>query len=175
MLVFLKDEYIMKKTSLSDKGFTILEVLVAISLLSVGILAVGSLMGTSIKTSSYSQALTQANNLAQERLERLHSIVYNNLQVTDTTAAPTDLQRNCSQTDATASRPVYTCTPTQGITIGNRNFTWLYTVIYIDVDGSGTANPGVDGLKRIDVTVSWTDQLWNIDKSVTVTSLRAEG
>lgn len=163
------------KKSLSDKGFTILEVLVAVSLLSVGILAVASLMGTSIKTSSYSQALTQANNLAQYRLERLQSVSYNNLQVTDTSTAPDDLKRNCSQTDATASRPVYTCTPTQGITIGVRNFTWLYTVTYIDVDGSGTADPGIDGLKRIDVTVSWTDQLWNMAKSITVTSLRAEG
>ncbi len=174
MLVFLKDEY-MKKMSLSDKGFTILEVLIAVSLLSVGILAVGTLMGTSIKTSSYSQSLTQANNLGQERLERLQSVVYNNLQATDTTTAPTDLMRNCSQTDTTPSRPVYTCTPTGGITIGSRNFTWSYTVTYIDVDGNGTASPGVDGLKRIDVTVSWTDQLWTIDKSITVTSLRSEG
>ncbi len=163
------------KMSLSDKGFTIIEVLIAISLLSVGMLAVATLMGTSIKTSSYSQALTQGNNLAQERLETLQSIGYNNLQVTDTVTARTDLRRNCTQTDFTADRPVYTCTPTQVIPIGKRDFTWLYTVTYIDVDGSGTANPGVDGLKRIDVTVSWTDQLWNIDKSVTVTSLRAEG
>jgi type IV pilus modification protein PilV len=174
MLVFLKDEY-MKKTSLSDKGFTILEVLVAISLLSVGMLAVASLMGTSIKTSSYSQALTQANNLAQERLETLQSISYNNLQVTDTATARTDLRRNCTGPTGPANRPVYSCTPTQDITIGIRNFTWLYTVTYIDVDGSGTASPGVDGLKRIDVTVSWTDQLWSTTKGITVTSLRSEG
>ncbi len=163
------------KMSRSDKGFTIIEVLIAISLLSVGILAVGSLMGTSIKTSSYSQALTQANNLAQERLETLQSIDYNNLQVTDIATARTDLRRNCSQTDATASRPVYTCTPTQTVPIGKRDFTWLYTVAYIDVNGIDGADPGIDGLKRIDVTVSWTDQLWNIAKSITLTSLRSEG
>ncbi len=163
------------KMSLSDKGFTIIEVLIAVSLLSVGILAVGTLMGTSIKTSSYSQALTQANNLAQERIETLQSISYNNLQVTDTVTARTDLRRNCSQTDMNANRPVYTCIPTQSIPIGNRDFTWLYTVTYIDVNGIDGADPGIDGLKRIDVTVSWTDQLWATSKSITVTGLRSEG
>ena len=173
MLVFVRDEYMNRGSS--DKGFTILEVLIAVALLSVGILAVSSLMGTSIKGSSYSQALTQANNYAQERLERLQSVSYNNLQLTDTAAAPDDLKRNCAQADFTASRPVYTCTPTATRDIGNRTYTWVYEVIYIDLDGSGTANPGVDGLKRLNVTVSWTDQLWNATKSITVTSLRSEG
>ena len=173
MLVFLKDGY-MERSS-SDKGFTILEVLIAVVMLSVGILAVSSLMGTSIKGSSYSQALTQANNYAQERLERLQSIAYNNLQVTNTTTGPDDLKRNCSQTDFTASRPVYTCNPTATRDIGNRTYSWVYEVIYIDLDGDGTASPGIDGLKRLNVTVSWADQLWNATKSITVTSLRSEG
>ena len=173
MLVLPKDEYMNR--GLSDRGFTILEVLIAVVILSVGILAVSSLMGTSIKSSSYSQALTQANNYAQERLETLMSIDYSNLQVTDTTTGRTDLRRNCTQTDATASRPVYTCTPTATRDIGNRTYSWIYEVIYIDLDGNGTASPGIDGLKRLNVTVKWTDQLWNAEKSITVTSLRSEG
>ena len=159
----------------TDKGFTILEVLIAVALLSVGILAVSSLMGTSIKSSSYSQALTQANNYAQERLETLMSIDYNNLQVTNTSTGRTDLYRNCAQTDATVSRPVYTCTPTATRTIGNRTYSWVYEVVFIDLDGNGTASAGIDGLKRLNVTVSWTDQLWNATKSITVTGLRSEG
>ncbi len=159
----------------TDRGFTILEVLIAVTMLSVGILAVSSIMGTSIKSSSYSQALTQANNYAQERLETLMSVPYNNLQVTDTTTGRTDLRRNCTQTDATVSRPVYTCTPTATKDIGNRTYSWVYEIIYIDLDGSGTASPQVDGLKRVNVTVTWTDQLWNAPKSITVSGLRSEG
>ncbi len=158
-----------------DRGFTILEVLIAVAMLSVGILAVSSLMGTSIKSSSYSQALTQANNYAQERLETLMSVTYNNLQMSDLATTRTDLRRSCTQTDATASRPVYTCTPSEPKTIGNRNYTWAYQVVYIDLDGDGTASPGIDGLKRVDVTVTWVDQLWNAPKSITVTGLRSEG
>ena len=159
----------------TDRGFTILEVLIAVAILSVGILAVSSLMGTSIKSSSYSQALTQANNYAQERLETLMSVSYNNLQVSDTITARTDLRRSCTQTDATTSRPVYTCTPTATKTIGNRIYSWAYEVVYIDLDGNGTASPQIDGLKRLNVTVTWTDQLWNATKSITVTGLRSEG
>ncbi len=161
--------------SSSDKGFTILEVLIAITVLSVGILAVSSLMGTSIKSSSYSQALTQANNYAQERIETLQSISYNNLQLTDLTTGRTDLRRNCAQTGFDADSPVYTCTPTATRDIGGRTYTWVYEVIYIDLDGDGTASPGIDGLKRLNVTVKWTDQLWNTEKSITVTGLRSEG
>jgi type IV pilus modification protein PilV len=175
MLALLKGAY-MKRVSLNngDKGFTILEVLIAVAVLSVGILAVSSLMGTSIKSSSYSQALTQANNYAQERLETLMSVSYNNLQVSAATGRA-DLQRNCTQTDFTASRPVYLCTPTATRDIGSRTYSWAYEVIYIDLDRNGTASPGIDGLKRLNVTVSWTDQLWNATKSITVTSLRSEG
>ena len=167
----------MKRVSLDngdkgDKGFTILEVLIAVVVLSIGILAVSSLMGTSIKSSSYSQALTQANNYAQERLETLMSISYSNLQVSASTGRA-DLQRNCAQTDFTASRPVYLCTPTATRDIGSRTFSWVYEVIYIDLDGSGTASPGIDGLKRLNVTVSWSDQLWKATKSTTVKSMRS--
>ena len=44
---------------------------------------------------------------------------------------------------------------------------------YIDVNANGVANPNQDGLKRVDLTVSWTDLLWKTTKSVTVTTMRS--
>lgn len=164
------------KTKTSQKGFTLLEVLIAMTILSVGILGIAGLAGTAVKTSSYSQAMTQANNLAQKKLEALLSVDFVNLEVDDSTTPITELRRDCAQTDVTASRPVYSCTPTNAATtIGNRPFTWSYTVTYIDVSGNNIANPGQDGLKRIDVTVYWTDSLWKTTKSVSVTTMRSRG
>ena len=166
----------MRKTDLStDKGFSLIEVLIAMTLLAVGILGIGGLAGTAIRTSGYSQAITQANNLAQDRIESLMSVDFDNLQATDTTTSRTDLRRTCTQTDASASRPVYTCTPTTtALTLGNKTYNWSYTVTFLDLNGDGTANTS-DGLKRIDVTLTWTDALWHNTRSMTVATLRHRG
>lgn len=167
-----------KKTDIAARqgGFTLIEILVALTILSIGILGIAGLAGTAVKNSGYSQAMTQANNLAQKKLEALLGIDYQNLEASDPTNPSVELQRACSQTDATASRPVFSCTMTSPSTvIGNRTFQWSYAVTYIDVDGSGTANPNQDGLKRIDVTVTWSDLLWNATKSITVATMRSRG
>lgn len=159
-----------------EKGFTLIEVLIAMTILSIGILGIAGLAGTAVKSSGYSQALTQATNLAQERVEALLSVDFLNLQASDATTLRTDLRRACVQTGATASRPVWTCTPTTStITVGNTPYAWTYTVTYVDLDNNGTAVHTSDALKRIDLTVSWTDPLWNTQKSVTVVTLRTRG
>lgn len=159
-----------------ENGFTLVEVLIAIALLAVGIIGIAGLAGNAVKTSSYSQAITQATNLAQDRLEALASVDFLNIQSTDTAAGTrADLRRTCTQTDATVSRPVYTCVPTTStMTVGATTFTWSYTVTVIDLDGNGIAD-NLDGLKRIDVTISWTDQLFKTQKSVSAVTLRTRG
>ncbi|MBI5642962.1 MAG: prepilin-type N-terminal cleavage/methylation domain-containing protein [Deltaproteobacteria bacterium] len=160
---------------MTEKGFTLLEVLLAMTLLSIGILGIAGLAGTAVRSSGYSQALTQASNLAQEKMEALISVDFSNLQSSDSTTARTDLRRTCTQTDTTVSRPVYSCSPTTAaVVIGSQTYTWGYTVTYIDLDSSGTASSS-DGLKRIDLTVSWTDPLWHTTKSLTAVTLRTRG
>ncbi|OGP22347.1 MAG: hypothetical protein A2054_07270 [Deltaproteobacteria bacterium GWA2_55_10] len=155
-------------------GFTLVEVLIAVTILSIGILGIAGLAGTAIKNSGYSQAVSSANNLAQERIEALLAVPYANIQVTDTVTARTDLRRTCVQTDATASKPVFSCTPsTVTIPIGNRNFDWSYTVTFIDLSGDGVAHATLDGLKEVSVTVSWADQLFRATKSITLVTMRA--
>ncbi len=162
-----------ERRGMEESGFTLLEVLLAMTILSIGILGISGLAGNAIRSSGYSQALTQATNLAQDRIEALQSVDFMNLQSTDTATARTDLRRNCTQTDFTASRPVFSCTPTtQTITVGNRNYTWSYTVTLVDLDGNLTATNG-DGLKRIDVTVSWTDSIFQTTKSLVLATLRS--
>lgn len=164
----------LKMKKISDKGFTLIEVLIALTILSIGILGIAGLAGTALRSSSYSRSVTQATNFAQERLEGLLGVDYTNIQASD--AASGDFQRNCVGPVGPVSAPVYTCTPTAATkTIGTTGYTWSYTVTYIDLDGNGTAVPNVDGLKRVDLTVSWTDMLWHAQKSVTLVTLRTKG
>ncbi|MBI5588512.1 MAG: prepilin-type N-terminal cleavage/methylation domain-containing protein [Deltaproteobacteria bacterium] len=162
----------MKKTT--DKGFTLVEVLIALTILSIGILGIAGLAGTAIKSSSYARSLTQATNFGQERLEALMGVEYNNIQSSETTG-PSDLMRTCVGPTG-VNNNIYTCTPTTPTkTIGNTVYTWSYIVTYIDLDGNGIISPYVDGIKRVDLTVSWTDMLWYTQKSVKFVTLRTRG
>ena len=159
-----------------DRGFTILEVLIAMTLLSIAILGIAGLAGTAIRSSGYSQAITQANNLAQDRIEALQSVDFSNFQATDTATARTDLRRTCTGPTGPASRPVYSCTPSSPtLALGTKNYTWSYTVTYIDLNGNGAANPNIDNTKRLDVTISWTDPMWHTQKSLSVVTIRSRG
>lgn len=157
-------------------GFTILEVLLAIAILAVGILGAAGLAGNAIRSSFYSQSITRAVNLAVDRIESLQSVDYNSLEVDDTTGR-VDLRRDCSNDPTwTAAKPVFACTPTTStINIDGKPYTWSYKVTYIDLDASGTADPTADKLKRVDVTISWTDALWQAQKSTTVSTFRSKG
>lgn len=75
----IEDAPIMKKQS----GFTLIEVLVALAVFSVGILAVAAMQVMAIRGSSYSNHLTEAVNVAGDRMETLM-----NLQYTSTVTDP---------------------------------------------------------------------------------------
>lgn len=161
--------------NIANRGFTLLEILISLTILAVGILGIAGLAGTAIKSSGYSQAVTQATNISQKMIESLQSVDFDNLQASDNLTSRTELRRTCVQTDMSLSRPVYTCTPTLTVSNEGKIYTWTYTVTYIDLDNNGTANPNADGLKRIDVTVSWSDPLWHTTKSLSVATLRTNG
>jgi len=53
------------------KGFSMIEVLIALIILSVSLLALAGLMGVVTKNNSYGSHLTEATTLAQDKLEEL--------------------------------------------------------------------------------------------------------
>jgi len=59
------------------KGFSLLEVLVALVFLAVGLLALAGLHVTSLRGNNFSQHLTRATYLAQDRLEFLKNLPLN--------------------------------------------------------------------------------------------------
>jgi type IV pilus modification protein PilV len=155
---------------IDKRGFTLIEVLVALSILAVGMIGISGLAGTAWRALHKSQATTQAINLAQDRIEALQSVDFDNLEVTD--AAMT-----CTGPAGPVSRPQYTCTPTSAtIPLGtpSKIYTWSYTVTHIDLNNDGIAMTAIDGLKRIDVTISWTSGLLSSQSTTTVTTMRSK-
>jgi type IV pilus assembly protein PilV len=157
----------------SEAGFTIVELLVALTILSIGLLGLAGLATNAMKASSNAMSITQASNIAQDRLELLLSVSIPNLNATDLAAPNTDLNRTCVQTDNALSRPIWSCTPSNPVDLDAMSYTWNYTVTHIDLDGNGAAILSHDALLRIDLNVYWTDILWGAQKTLSMTALRS--
>ncbi len=61
---------------MNNKGFTLIEVLVGLTLLAIGLLAIAGMQMTSVKGNFFSHYLTQANYAGQDRLEFLDNRPY---------------------------------------------------------------------------------------------------
>ena len=66
----------MKKKIMNRKGFTLVEVLIAIVFLGIGLLAVAGMQVMSIKGNSFSADMTRASMLARDRLEGLRALSF---------------------------------------------------------------------------------------------------
>ncbi len=75
-------------------GFTLIEVLLALVILSVALIGLAGLMATAIKSNALGKNATYASNLAQERLEALKlsaTVDFDGAALTDTVAASNPL------------------------------------------------------------------------------------
>ena len=72
----------MKKSN--QKGFSLIEILIAITVFAIGILAVGGMQITAIKGNSFANDLTKATTLAQDRMEKLIGLSYDDDSLDDT-------------------------------------------------------------------------------------------
>ena len=66
----------MKAIFETEKGFTIIEVIIAISVLTVGILAVSSMQVSAIRGNAFASRQTEGTTIALDRLEKLMSLSY---------------------------------------------------------------------------------------------------
>ena len=65
--------------NVNNQGFTIIEVIFALSIFAIGILAVSTLAITSVNSNAASRRLTEATTLAEDRLERLMTLPYDTI------------------------------------------------------------------------------------------------
>ena len=73
----------MKRISTYEQGFTLIEILIAITVFAIGILAVGKMQITAIQGNSRANQLTEAVTLAQSKIEELISLNYNDPLLAD--------------------------------------------------------------------------------------------
>lgn len=67
----------------NEKGFSLIEVLIAISILSIGLLAVAKMQGSALNGGSFASAVTESATLAQDKLEFFLSLPYNDAALVD--------------------------------------------------------------------------------------------
>ena len=72
-----RDEY--SGPAAKEGGFTLIEVIVAISILTFGLLAVASMQSAAIRGNQLGYRVTEGSTLAQDRVEWLFAQPYNNL------------------------------------------------------------------------------------------------
>ncbi len=169
----------------NKKGFTLIEVMVAIFIFAFGIISLTSLATSAIRATETGKRRTQAVNLTTQFLEKLKAIPFNKLQVSHTLpvhnaelAGECDsgyIVRICEQTSA--APPSFICNPTDvPIEVNGVKFFWEWTVKYVDLDNDGkvfNVGTAIDkgDLKRIDVTVTWTDIIGEHDMVLTTMRL----
>mgnify|MGYP001571854805 FL=1 len=143
-----------------ENGFSLLEVLIALVILAIGLLAIAQMQITAIKGNAYGSEMTSASSLASNTLERLMALPYTD--VAPLTVPPPD----ASSTSVAASIVGGTLDPLGAIEggINNQNYTRAYWV----VDNSPYA-----GMRQITVRVAWTDSN-NRVKNVTMVTQRAQ-
>lgn len=113
----------------TEKGFTLIEVLVATVILSLGLLGLARVHIATIQVNTIASRLTQATTLAQDRVEQLLALPYNDPALVDATAP----QTFTNYTDPN---------PPQGYTIS-----WA-----VDTDAPST------GMKTINIDVTWKNK-----------------
>lgn len=70
-----------KKTLKTQDGFTLIEVLIAVSIFAVGLLAIAAMQTTAIRMNSTGGRLTELSTCGIDKLERLMSLPYTDPQL----------------------------------------------------------------------------------------------
>jgi prepilin-type N-terminal cleavage/methylation domain-containing protein len=64
----------------TPQGFTLLEMLIALTILSVALLGLGQIMVLSIQGTSFGNKVTEATTFAQDKMEHLRTVDWNDLE-----------------------------------------------------------------------------------------------
>ena len=72
----LRGQLIEQKKQVSIGGFTLIEVLIVMTIFSIGVLAVAAMQMTSTKVNASARRMTEATALAEEQIENLMQLPY---------------------------------------------------------------------------------------------------
>ena len=127
---------------LGNEGFSLIEVLVALTILAVGLLALALFQVTAIRGNAIASKWTVATQLSQERLDRFRHLPWDNI-----------VSSNGAGYDTGTMQPVYTSLPGAQGDNTTRRGTQFFRVWSV-TNTSAT-------LKTITVWTCWRDELSN--------------
>jgi len=114
------------KARYSDSGFTLIEMMTAISIFAIGFLAIASMQIAASKANRTGSEITQAATIATDQMERLLHLPFDDPELDP------------------AANPL----PDPPMTQGKYNVQWVVTDTDLDADGTNDS-------KVINMTVSW--------------------
>ena len=153
----------------NEKGFTLLEVIAAISILSVGLLAVASMQGSIIKGNRFAGGVTEATSWASDQMEKLMVLPYDHADLVDTDGDGTGEDNDGDGVDDDGGDfgledTVYP----QDVTTADHRVTQGRYIVYwniaVDIEANDT--------KTVNVIVTWTDH--GIQKRVSIRNIIPE-
>jgi type IV pilus modification protein PilV len=135
---------------MNKKGFTLIELMIAVVVLGVALLALAQMQLSAMNANYSARDMTAATTLAQDKLEELQGMVFDAADLADTNPA-----NNASMTDPQLSSfsPADHQDPNNpisetGATAGVRRYTRLWNI---------ADNTPVAGVKTVVVFVCWGD------------------
>ena len=148
----------------SKKGFTLIEVLIALTILAIGLLGVALMQVTSISGNTFSREMSVATELGQDMLEQLRTLRYTS-STTDNALLGGNHPDNTDVADGLAvGVGNANIIDERGLTVGPL----IYTRTWRVTDGTPAAN-----MKAIDVTVTWTEKgAAATIRSITITGVK---
>lgn len=120
---------------MNQKGFSLVEILIAMAIFAVGLLALAGMQITAIQGNTFSGTTTDGITLAQDRLEQLMTLTYSSL-----TPPGDDLAAGAHPP---GTQEIGGTEQIQGIT---------YTITW-----NVTDNSPIDNTKTVDMAVTWTE------------------
>jgi len=142
-------------TQRSRRGFTLIEVLVSVAVLSIGLLGMARLQGTAMKFNHGAYLRTQAVTLVQQMAERIRANRTGTYDFGSCAPLPKNPPR-CVEDDLT-SQTLKDCTPAEMVTYDQ--YRWCSDLVDTLSQGGGLVsdnNPSDPAVLRIvTITVTW--------------------
>ena len=152
----------------NEKGFSLIEIMIAITVFAIGILAVGKMQITAIKGNSFANGLTRAATLARDRMEKLIGLSYTDPLNFDNDGDGTNQDLNNDGIDDNGNNfGLDDTNATADHNDPNNPVEGRYNIFW----NIATDHP-INNTKEIRVIVTWMDR--GTQKQVSITSMKAD-
>jgi type IV pilus assembly protein PilV len=165
----------LKMSSHKNEGFTILEVLIAITILAFGLLAIATMQTSSIKGNSLAIGITEGITLAQDKAEELTRLAYDDGLLADRTddgGDTTNQDANQNGIDEDNEGTVIDDILNFGLDQTGGAADWTENVGRYDIYWNVALNQPINNVKTIRVIVLWSDR--GAAKRASITSMKMD-